>query len=159
MQIIVHGSYKRHFDLISIIGDLFRLSGFDVIVPPRQVIDRDDGFVRFAGQATRPLESIELDLLASMRQMVDKGFSYFVNPGGELGASASYELAFAQAIGLPHFFWEPLTSPTAFTTKEAVIRPLELIQTIARRRLLPIPRYQQSSERGYRQYRRVFVQT
>jgi hypothetical protein len=47
---------------------------------------------------------VELLYLHNLKRLGRNGFSYFVNPDGYIGASASYELGIAQLTNVRCFF-------------------------------------------------------
>ena len=128
MYCIVHGSYRKDLDLISQIADMFRLADINVISPPRlEVINSNEDFIRFSKYETSP-NQVESALLEQMRAIKNFGFCYFVNPRGNLGSSASYELAHAQNVGLPVYFFKPLTDLPANIKIGTVWQPYDLVR-------------------------------
>lgn len=137
MYCIVHGSYRRDLDLINQIADLFRLAGINVISPPRlDVLNPSADFVNFSHLESSP-DQVEQALLKHMGAMQNNGFSYFVNPEGKLGASASYELAYAQNMGLPTYFYKNLADLPAGIKPGLVWQPYDLVRYLQTNLVLP----------------------
>jgi ADP-ribose pyrophosphatase YjhB (NUDIX family) len=127
---------------------LFSRAGIDVLAPSlASVANQEDGFVRFEGEERDDPRVIELRYLHHLKRLGKTGFSYFVNPGGEIGRSASYELGVAQALNVRCFFLAPLVDHPAFVSRAQVWSPELLAEFVAERRELPPPTLS-TDERG-----------
>lgn len=140
MKCVVHGSFRRNLDGIRQTIAVFQAAGIEVIAPKLTAVTNEvDGFVVFDGQAGTDPRLVELEYLSQVREMGAGGFSYFFNPDGLLGRSASYELGVAQATGVPCFFLEPLRDhPAAFPTN-AIMSPDALASFVHEHDTLPLP--------------------
>jgi ADP-ribose pyrophosphatase YjhB (NUDIX family) len=82
---------------------------------------------------------IELLYLHNLKRLGRDGFSYFVNPEGYIGKSASYELGIAQISNVPCFFLEELSDHPAYTHGASVWQPELLAEYITEHEALPEP--------------------
>jgi len=63
---------------------------------------------------------IELTYLHNLRRLSENGFSYFINPEGYIGKSASYELGIAQVSNTRCFFMETPQDHPVYVHKNAI---------------------------------------
>src|SRR5438270_3906263 len=104
---VIHGSLRRHYDEIQTAAKLFESAGIEVLAPDLSPVSQiKDGFAYFEGQENQDLRLIELKYLHNLRLLGENGFSYFVNPEGYVGKSASYELGIAQLTNVATYFSE-----------------------------------------------------
>src|SRR3989344_7341179 len=102
---VLHGSFRNNFDLIKEVHDIFTKAGIKVIAPDiSEVVGKTDGFVHLAGDQSKDSRVTELLYLKKLSDLGPDGFSYYVNPKGTLGASASYELAVDQLTTTRYLF-------------------------------------------------------
>jgi ADP-ribose pyrophosphatase YjhB (NUDIX family) len=138
---VLHGSFRKHFDLILKAHRLFTEAGIEVLAPELSEIQSFQN--GFAILKSDPQEAdqrlIELLYLHNLKRLGENGFSYFVDPEGYLGKSASYELGIAQLSNVPCFFQEPITDHPAYLHHNAVWTPENLATFIAEHGQLPDP--------------------
>jgi 8-oxo-dGTP pyrophosphatase MutT (NUDIX family) len=119
---------------------LFTQAGIEVIAPTSsEIVSEVDGFVLFAGEQQMDPRMIELLYLHNLRRLGQEGFSYFVNPDGYIGQSASYELGIAQVTNTRCFFSSPLKNHPAYIHKNAVWKPEDLAAYVLENGALPQP--------------------
>ena len=98
---VLHGSFRKHLPEIIRVKRIFEAAGIEVLVPrEEEVAVEQDGFVKFAGEEQADPRLVELMYLHHLKQLGSDGFSYFVNPEGDIGKSASYELGIAQIANM-----------------------------------------------------------
>jgi len=137
---ILHGSFQKYFTEIQRIRQLFVDAGIDVLAPDcSPIVDVKDGFTILSNDGDDDPRMIELRYLHNLKRLGDRGFSYFVNPGGYIGKSASYELGIAQISNSPCFFLESLADHPAYVHGNAVWKPELLAEYVAERHALPEP--------------------
>ena len=118
MKCVLHGSFRKHFDSVRYAYDIFTKAGIEVIAPKKSEIKSiKDGFALFEGEENTDARLIELLYLHNLKQLGNDGFSYFVNPEGYIGKSASYELGIAQLSNIRCFFYQPLKDHPAYIHK------------------------------------------
>ena len=94
---VLHGSFRKHFGEIQRIHRLFTDAGIEVLEPSAsEVIGTKDGFAMLLTDTETDSRLIELLYMHNLKRLGENGFSYFVNPEGYLGKSASYELGIAR---------------------------------------------------------------
>src|SRR5437867_23352 len=94
---VIHGSFSKHFDEIKRVHKVFTAAGIEVLAPELlEITNFENGFALLDGQEGQDPRMIELLYLHNLKRIGNGGFSYFVNPGGYIGKSASYELGIAQ---------------------------------------------------------------
>ena len=93
---IVHGSFSKHFLEIKAVCNEFTKAGIEVLAPKNsELIGDKDSFSLFEDELDLDPRYIELLYLHNLKVLGENGFSYFVNPNGYIGKSASYELGIA----------------------------------------------------------------
>lgn len=138
---VIHGSFGKHFDEIKRVHELFTENGIDVLAPSFSGIKNfDNGFAILESDKEKDPRMIELIYLHNLKKLGEGGFSYFVNPKGYIGKSASYELGIAQLSNVPCFFREKLDDHPAYLHKNSVFRPEELVEYILENKKLPEPK-------------------
>jgi ADP-ribose pyrophosphatase YjhB (NUDIX family) len=141
IRCVLHGSFRKHFDLIQEVHDVFTSAGIEVIAPKKsELVSIEDGFALLEGEAELDPRLIELLYLHKLKTMGKGGFSYFVNPKGYIGKSASYELGIAQISNTRCFFYDDLNDHPAYVHKNAVWRPEELTEYVRINGELPAPK-------------------
>ena len=137
---VLHGSFRKHLSEIVRAKRIFEAAGIEVLAPrEEEVVAEQDGFVKFAGEEQADPRLVELLYLHHLKRLGDGGFSYFVNPEGYIGKSASYELGIAQIANVPCFFQAPLADHPAYVHGGAVLRPEDLAEHVRTRGRLPEP--------------------
>ncbi len=89
---------------------------------------------------------IELLYLHNLRHLGENGFSYFINPEGYLGKSASYELGIAQISNTKCFFLEHVADHPAYLHRNSVWSPELLVEYILEHKELPSPKSQRKEK-------------
>ena len=139
-QCVLHGSFQKHFDEIQRIHRLFNNAGIEVLAPRvSEIIDVRNGFAVLESDEARDPRMIELLYLHHLKLLGENGFSYFVNPEGYIGKSASYELGIAQVSNVPCFFLEQPTDHPAYLHANSVWKPELLAEWIVEKGKLPEP--------------------
>lgn len=135
---IIHGSFTKHFAEIQRVHQLFTAAGIEVLAPKAMELTSSvDGFALFDDEIGKDPRLIELEYLHNLKRLSHEGFSYFVNPDGYIGKSASYELAIAQLTNVRCFFSDSLEDHPAYVHKNAIWAPDELAQYISTHNTLP----------------------
>lgn len=139
VKIVVHGSFRRHFDQVLEAIEVFESAGFTVLAPEaREIISLTDGFVILDGERDMDPRHIEARYLQHLKRLGSLGFSYFVDPSGYIGRTTSFELGIAQLIGARCFFLEKPTDHPTFYSRESVMRPHVLRDYIMEHQTLPV---------------------
>lgn len=142
---MIHGSFGKHFPEIQRVHKLFTDTGITVLAPKASdLIDSSSDFALFADEIDQDPRLIELNYLHKITKLGSNGFSYFVNPGGYIGKSASYELAVAQLTNTRCFFLEQLDDHPAYIHQNSVWSPENLIDYITQTGKLPAPQIKQN---------------
>ena len=140
IRCVIHGSFGKHFDLIQRVHRLFSAAGITVLAPaPSEIIGLTDGFALLEGEEGKDPRKIELLYLHHLKKLGANGFSYFVDPEGYIGKSASYELGIAQVTNVRCFFMEEPSDHPAYVHKNAIWRPEDLAEFVAEHGRLPEP--------------------
>jgi ADP-ribose pyrophosphatase YjhB (NUDIX family) len=144
---VIHGSFSKHFSEIKRASELFTTNGITVLAPQMgELVASKDGFALFEDQLELDPRLVELQYLHKIKQLGTQGFSYFVNPEGYIGKSASYELGIAQLTNTRCFFSNPLADHPAYIQKRSVWSPEALVRHIARYGNLPLPKVEQNEQ-------------
>lgn len=137
---VLHGSFRKHFAEIGRIRRLFADAGIEVLAPAAaDMAAEEGGFVFLNGEEGKDKRLVELLYLHHLKRLGRNGFSYFVNPEGYIGKSASYELGIVQLTNTRCFFLAPLADHPAYVHRNAVWPPELLAEYIAERHALPEP--------------------
>ena len=140
IQCVLHGSFRKHFELIQEVHTIFTAAGIEVIAPKKsELISTKDGFALLEGEEKQDPRLIELLYLHHLKRIGKNGFSYFVNPDGYIGKSASYELGIAQVSNTRCFFYHQLNDHPAYVHKNAIWGPQFLAEYIQEYGILPSP--------------------
>lgn len=138
MKCIVHGSFSKHFEEIRKTCAILTKAGVQVLAPKAgDLIDNKDGFALFEDEEGLDPRYIELLYLHNLKLLGNEGFSYFVNPEGYIGRSASYELGIAQTTNVRCFFSHKLADHPAYIPKDSIISADLLADYIATNGKLP----------------------
>ena len=150
---VLHGSFSYHFAEIVRAKRAFEAAGIEVLAPKdEEIASVTDGFALFESEKGLDPRMVELLYLHHLKRLVadgfmqpigflsgHDGFSYFVNPEGYIGKSASYELGIAQVANVPCFFLEPIADHPAYLHRNSVWSPEDLARHVAERQALPAP--------------------
>lgn len=140
IQCVIHGSFRKHFELIQGVHDIFTAAGIEIIAPKKSdLVSIKDGFALLEGEENQDTRLIELLYLHNLKKIGKSGFSYFVNPEGYIGKSASYELGVAQIYNTRCFFYHQLDDHPAYVHKNAIWKPQFLAEYIQEYGVLPAP--------------------
>lgn len=135
---IIHGSLRKHLQEMEEAFRIFTDAGIEVLAPQfSQIVKEEDGFLFFKGEERSDPRLIELLYLQQLKKLGENGFSYFVNPGGYVGKSVSYELGIAQAMGVSSFFQEKLRDHPAYISERAIVSPEALVAYLRKNGVLP----------------------
>lgn len=144
---VLHGSFRKHFSEIQRVHKLFTGTGIEVLAPSvSEVTETKDGFAMLSTDKETDPRMIELLYLHNLKRLGENGFSYFVNPDGYLGKSASYELGIAQISNTKCFFLEHISDHPAYLHKNSVWKPELLVEYILENGVLPLPRIQRKEK-------------
>ncbi|MEK9158286.1 MAG: NUDIX domain-containing protein, partial [Patescibacteria group bacterium] len=142
---VLHGSFQKHFIEIQRIHRLFTDAGIEVLAPSiSEIAETKDGFAMLSTDKETDPRMIELLYLHNLKRLGENGFSYFVNPEGYLGKSASYELGIAQISNTKCFFLEPISDHPVYLHKNSVWKPELLLEYVLENEALPSPRIQRN---------------
>lgn len=151
IRCIIHGSFRRHFDVIKETANKFSMANIEVIAPDiSEIAGETDGFVHLASDKSQDPRVIELMYLKKLSKLGPEGFSYYVNPGGILGTSASYELAMDQLTNTRYLFMKPLNDHPAYVPQNSVWQPSELADYVTENGHYPPPFIPQDEEYMHR---------
>lgn len=137
---VLHGSFRKHFGEIKKVHRLFTKNGIEVLAPEfADIKAMNGGFAVLEIDKEKDKRLIELKYLHNLKRLGVNGFSYFVDPEGYIGKSASYELGIAQISNVRCFFNEPLKDLPAYVHQNAIWKPEHFIEYISAYRKLPAP--------------------
>jgi len=145
---VIHGSFRKHFEEIRNAYNIFTSAGIEVLAPTlSEIKEINNGFVILQSDKENDPRIIELLYLHNLKRLGENGFSYFVNPEGYIGRSASYELGIAQISNTHCFFKEKPSDHPAYIHKNSIWSPEALAQYIKEKHSLPEPKIK-SNERA-----------
>lgn len=141
---VIHGSFRKHFAEIKRVHDVFTAAGIEVLAPQQsEIVSVLNGFAVLASDAPeQDPRMTELLYLHNLKRLGPNGFSYFVNPEGYIGTSASYELGIAQLSNVRCFFMTAAQDHPAYIHKNSQWSPGLLAEYIKERGELPPPQVQ-----------------
>lgn len=155
---VIHGSFSKHFSEIVRVSKLFEDAGIEVLAPKHsEIISFKDGFALFEDEQDKDPRLIELLYLDNLRKLGTNGFSYFVNPDGYIGKSASYELGIAQATNVKCFFSHKLSDHPAYIQAKSVWSAENLCQYIKDFNRLPIREIRQNEKLIHKMWENFLV--
>jgi ADP-ribose pyrophosphatase YjhB (NUDIX family) len=155
---IIHGSFSKHFDEIKRAREIFTTAGIEVLAPKAgELIAQSDGFALFEDEKGHDPRFIELLYLHNLKQLGPNGFSFFVNPGGYIGKSASYELGIAQLTNTRCFFTHKLTDHPAYTHGRSIWSAESLADYIQTYGHLPLPQVRQKERNIHKLWEDLMV--
>lgn len=100
----ISGSFRRHLPQIKETITLLKHHGVSVRSPtPSEVTGYRNDFVRFRHDTGTPVQSENRHLQA----IANSHFLYIVNPDRKIGASATMEIGYALALGIPVYTSQP----------------------------------------------------
>lgn len=137
---VIHGSFRRHFDLMQKVRSVFIAAGIEVLAPrAEEITSFKGGFGLFGDEEQKDPRLIELLYLHHLKRLSRNGFSYFVDPEGYIGTSAAYELGIAQLTNTRCFFLETPANHPVYVHKNAIWSPEDLAGHILEKEALPEP--------------------
>ena len=152
-QVVLSGSYRKDFENLKATYEALRDLGCIVLSPSNVTPVREtDGFVYMKGEETQAPEAIEARHLDAIQKA---NFVWLHAPDGYVGPTASLEIGFARAIGVPVFAKEGIKDPVIHSLVELAPAPAAAIEAI-RTHALPPPQPALAAFQHY--YRRVAIQ-
>ena len=137
---VIHGSFRKHFAEIQRVRQIFEAAGIEVLAPGEAEISRfENGFAILSSDVVEDQRLTELRYLHNLKKLGADGFSYFVDPEGYIGASASYELGIAQISNVRCFFMEKPKGHPAYLHKNSIWKPELLAEYVMVKGKLPDP--------------------
>lgn len=144
---VLHGSFRRHFEEIKRVHQIFTENGIEVLAPAMsEITSVQGGFAILASDEEKDKRMIELLYLHNLKRLGEGGFSYFVNPEGYVGASAAYELGIAHVSNVQCFFQENPYDHPAYVHKNAVWEPERLARYMREYGELPAPKIKRNEK-------------
>jgi ADP-ribose pyrophosphatase YjhB (NUDIX family) len=144
---IIHGSFSKHFDRIQDAHRIFTAAGIEVLAPKAgEIAAFSGGFALFEDEKDLDPRTIELLYLHNLKRLGPNGFSYFVNPDGYIGKSASYELGIAQLTNTRCFFGHKLNDHPAYVHQNSIWSPENLTDYILKFDRLPTPKIKKNEQ-------------
>lgn len=138
IRCVIHGSFGKHFAEIQQVACLFQSVGIEVLAPKLGNLNTNvDGFALFDDEIGEDPRLVELRYLHNLRRLGERGFSYFVNPDGYIGTSASYELATAQLTNVRCLFMHRPADHPAYVPASNIWSPESLAEYVAEHGQLP----------------------
>lgn len=152
-HVVLSGSYRKDFEALrTTYHDLLDL-GCQILSPSNMTAVREsDGFVFMKGEELQSPDAIEGRHLDAIQRAT---FVWLHDPEGYVGPTASLEIGFAKAIGVPVFAKETVKDPALRSFVEVISSPAAAIDTI-KTSGYPIPRPALTAFQYY--YRRVAIQ-
>ena len=158
IKCIIHGSFRKHFELIQVVRDVFTSAGIEVVAPTKSnLASIEKGFALLEGEQNQDPRLIELLYLHNLKKIGKNGFSYFVNPEGYIGKSTSYELGIAQISNTQCFFYESPTDHPAYIHKNSIWSPQLLAEYVYENNSLPAPQVHQNEQELHRLWEDLMV--
>lgn len=155
---VLHGSFGKHFEEIKKVHRLFSENGIEVLAPAMSEIKSfENGFAVLETDEEKDQRMIELLYLHHLKRLGEGGFSYFINPGGYIGKSASYELGIAQTTNVPCFFIENINDHPAYLHQNSVWKPEDLVQFIKTNKCLPQPAIKKNERKIHKLWEELMV--
>lgn len=155
---IIHGSFSKHFAEIKRASEIFVAAGIEVLAPKQgELISSHNGFALFQDEQGQDPRLIELLYLHNLKKLGENGFSYFVNPEGYIGKSASYELGIAQLTNTRCFFSHKLSDHPAYIHNRSIWAAESLAGYINTNQALPLPRVKPGEKRIHQLWEDLMV--
>ena len=158
LRCIIHGSFSKHFAEIKRTAEVLANAGVEVLAPKQSEIAAvRNGFALFSDELDQDSRLIELLYLHNLKRLGENGFSYFVNPEGYLGRSASYELGIAQVTNSRCFFSHKPVDHPAYVHGQSVWPVEKLAEYITVHDKLPSPVIRQNEKRIHKLWQDLMV--
>lgn len=138
-RVVIHGSFSKHFEQIQHAYKVFTDAGIEVLAPKAgELTSSVNGFALFEDEKETDFRLVELLYLQKLKKLGPDGFSFFVDPKGYIGASASYELGIAQLMNVRCFFTHRPADHPAYIHGRSVWSPENLVDYIQTYGKLPL---------------------
>jgi 8-oxo-dGTP pyrophosphatase MutT (NUDIX family) len=155
---IIHGSFSKHFAEIKKTAAIFSAAGIEVLAPKQgELVASHEGFALYDDEIGQDPRLIELLYLHNLKKLGENGFSYFVNPEGYIGKSASYELGIAQLTNTRCFFSHKLADHPAYVHKRSIWSAQSLADFIYTNQSLPLPYISRSEKHIHKLWEDLMV--
>jgi len=155
---ILHGSFNKHFEEIKKVHENFSKNGIDVLAPQAgEFVSFKDGFGLFEDELKLDPRLVELRYLNNLNKLGEYGFSFFINPEGYIGKSASYELGIAQLTNTRCFFTDKIKDHPAYVHQNSVWDSDKLIEYIKVKNELPKPKVKPSEKLIHKLWQDLFI--
>lgn len=152
-QVVLSGSYRKDFETLKATYEALRDLGCVVLSPSNvNPVRETDGFVYMKGEEAQAPEAIEARHLNAIQKA---NFVWLHAPDGYVGPTASLEIGFARAVGVPVFAKEGIKDPVIQSLVESAPSPSAAIEAIKTHALQP-PQPALAAFQHY--YRRVAIQ-
>jgi NTP pyrophosphatase (non-canonical NTP hydrolase) len=152
-QVVLSGSYRKDFEALKATYETLRDLGCVVLSPSNVTAVREtDGFVYMKGEEAQAPDAIEARHLDAIQKA---NFVWLHAPDGYVGPTASLEIGFARAVGVPIFAREEVKDSVIRSFVEQAASPAAAIETM-KTRGLPPPQPALAAFQHY--YRRVAIQ-
>jgi hypothetical protein len=137
IRVTVSGSFHRHMEAIASAVAELQEYGAQVLSPadPR-IVDQKDEFLFVASDRLRSVRLVQDRHLEAIRS---SNFLWLVSPDGYVGQSASMEIGFAAAMGVPVL---GAYAPTDLTLRQYVTLVPSLVEALCRPDVAEAPRQQ-----------------
>lgn len=155
---VLHGSFRKHFEEIKRVYKLFTQAGIEVLAPELSEIKSvEAGFTILESDQEKDHRMIELLYLHNLKRLGENGFSYFVDPEGYIGKSASYELGIAQISNVRCFFSESPIDHPAYVHKNSIWKPEQFVEYVLENNELPAPRIRRDEKLIHKLWENLMV--
>lgn len=134
---LLHGSMRKHLQQMQEAYDVFKKFGIEATPDlSRKVVSGQDSFVLFDGENGLAPSTIEGKYLQNIYRNNPINFSYFVNPDGYMGQSASLELGITTS-NIPIYFLEKPQLNSYYVPENSIWSPQDLAIFIKKHKKLP----------------------
>jgi len=152
-QVVLSGSYRKDFESLKATYEELRDLGCQVLSPSNVTAVREtDGFVFMKGEERELPDAIEARHLEAIQKA---NFVWLHAPQGYVGPTASLEIGFARAVGVPVFAREQVKDPVIHSFVEVLTSPAVAVDAI-KNQGFHIPKPALAAFQNY--YRRVALQ-
>jgi len=130
------GSFRKHFDDILTVLDLFQGAGIRVLSPKRSaILNPIDEFVRLQSDPSGATDDeIESNALSNITR---SDFVYVLCPGGYVGRTTCYELGWVYCRSIPVYFSHaPFDLPIS-VPRSMVVMPESLVHHVLNHGIVP----------------------
>ena len=151
IKCMLHGSFRKDFELIKEVSDLFNANGIKVIAPDiSEIVGETEGFIHLKKDQSKDARVTELLYLNKIMELGSNGFSYYVNSKGTLGTTTSYEIAIDQLTNTRYLFMEKVKDHPIYVPQNSIWKPKELIDYIKENNHYPPPIFAKDEEALYK---------